>query len=288
MKYDLVICAIAKNEQPYLLEWIAYHRVIGVDHFYLLDNESSDGSFQLLSALQKAGIVTLIRWPNRISYAGFEGIPVGPQVPGYNFVLRLLKTGKLAKWVAFLDLDEFVVPSSGNFKDLIQLYDGCAGVALNWRIFGSSGHRALTANLVIERFKRCSELTFAPNKHVKCCVQVRKIDRANTHVCYPAEGQIVRTNGEEIDYDRDGLEDVILDDVAVINHYFVKSQAEWTNKRNRGRATRPIGDPEKFRDESMFVEYDRNEESDSRIDRFLSATKVEMTVLKERLLDQLV
>jgi hypothetical protein len=194
----------------------------------------------------------------------------------------------MANWVAFLDLDEFVVPSSGDFKDLIRLYDQHAGFALNWRIFGSSGHRQMTSGLVIERFKRCSKLIFDPNKHVKCCVQVKRIDRANTHVCYPTDGQIVRTNGVAINYDRDGLEDIVLDDVAVINHYFVKSHEEWTNKRNRGRATRPIGDSEKFRDEGMFLEYDRNEEFDDRIDRFLFGTKAEMKVLKECLLGQLV
>jgi hypothetical protein len=287
MKYNLVVCAIAKDELPYLLEWIAYYRVLGVDHFYFLDNESSDGSFQLLSALQKMEILTLISWPNRASYPGFEGLPVGPQVPGYNFVLQLLRLGNLADWVAFLDIDEFVVPSNGSFRDLIQQYDQHAGVALNWRIFGSSGHQTMSHNLVIERFTRCANLRFEPNRHVKCCVRVNKMQRANTHICYPSEGQIVRTNGVEVNYDRDGLEDIILDDTAVINHYFVKSRQEWSKKRNRGRATRPIGDSQKFRDEGMFVEYDRNEECDYRIERFVSATKREVDVLKNQLIGQL-
>lgn len=282
-KFNLTVCAIAKNELPYLLEWIAYYRVIGVDHFIILDNDSSDGSFQLLTALQKAGVVTLIRWPNRQSYVGFEGLPVGPQVPGYNFVLRLLKSQNLTKWLSFLDLDEFVVPAVGNFKELLSSYEQHAGLALNWRIFGSAGHRHVSPGLVVERFNRCSKVLFDPNKHVKCCVQPGKIGRANTHVCYPTVDQIVRTNGEPIDYDRDGLENIILDDVAIINHYFVKSHEEWLNKKNRGRATRPIGDADKYREERMFAEYDCNDETDARIARFVLATKAEIQSLKDML-----
>ncbi len=39
----LAICAIFKNEGPYILEWVAYHRAVGFDHFVLYDNASTDG-----------------------------------------------------------------------------------------------------------------------------------------------------------------------------------------------------------------------------------------------------
>ena len=42
MNPRLAIGAIVKNEGPYLLEWIAFHRVVGVDRFFIADNASTD------------------------------------------------------------------------------------------------------------------------------------------------------------------------------------------------------------------------------------------------------
>ena len=37
-QYEVSICAMYKNEAKYILEWIEYHLMIGVDHFYLYNN----------------------------------------------------------------------------------------------------------------------------------------------------------------------------------------------------------------------------------------------------------
>ena len=34
----LAICAIYRDEAPYLREWIEFHRLVGVEHFFLYDN----------------------------------------------------------------------------------------------------------------------------------------------------------------------------------------------------------------------------------------------------------
>ena len=61
----LAICAIFKDEAPYLLEWLAFHRMMGVDAFVLYDNGSSDGGGGLIRASQYAEAVTLIDWSDR-------------------------------------------------------------------------------------------------------------------------------------------------------------------------------------------------------------------------------
>lgn len=32
----LAVCAIFRDEAPYLAEWIEFHRLVGVEHFYPL------------------------------------------------------------------------------------------------------------------------------------------------------------------------------------------------------------------------------------------------------------
>ena len=63
MKYRLSLCLIFKNEAPFLKEWIDYHTIVGVDHFYLYNNNSDDNYKEVLEPYIRQGIVTLIEWP---------------------------------------------------------------------------------------------------------------------------------------------------------------------------------------------------------------------------------
>ena len=49
----LSVCAIIKNEDKYLIEWLIYYKMIGVTKFYIYDNNSSDNSKNILKMLQK-------------------------------------------------------------------------------------------------------------------------------------------------------------------------------------------------------------------------------------------
>ena len=60
---NLAIVAILKNESPYVLEWVEYHRSIGFQKFFLYNNDSTDNVKELLAPYVQAGIVKLIPWP---------------------------------------------------------------------------------------------------------------------------------------------------------------------------------------------------------------------------------
>src|SRR4029077_12293973 len=64
-KYNFSICAIFKNEAAYFREWLEYNLLIGVDHFYLYNNGSTDESASILEPYIQKGVVTLIDWPDR-------------------------------------------------------------------------------------------------------------------------------------------------------------------------------------------------------------------------------
>ena len=51
--YDLAVVAIFKNEGRYLDEWLAYHLLAGVEHFYLYNNDSSDNYKEVLAPLRR-------------------------------------------------------------------------------------------------------------------------------------------------------------------------------------------------------------------------------------------
>ena len=116
----LTVCAIARDESRYLLEWIAYHRTVGVDHFVLFDNESTDAMPEMLARLAAAGIVTVIPWPT-------APFPEGPQVPAYGHAIHRFRD--MTEWLAFIDLDEFLVPvTAADLPAVLRAYPDVVGL----------------------------------------------------------------------------------------------------------------------------------------------------------------
>lgn len=127
-KYYFSICAIFKDESLSLEEWIEYHRLIGVEHFYLYNNNSTDKSVEILEPYIEDGIVTLIDW----------SFPPPSQTAAYNDFKR--KFWDETQWVAFIDLDEYIcLKRATNIKQWIKRYNNYPSIVVYWKNFGSSG-----------------------------------------------------------------------------------------------------------------------------------------------------
>ncbi len=127
-KHYFSICAIFKDESLSLKEWIEYHKLIGVDHFYLYNNNSTDNGVKILKPYIDEGQVTLIDWP----------CPPPSQCAAYNDFKK--KYWNETQWVAFIDLDEYIVPKFDiNLKDWFRRYENYPSVVIYWKMFGSSG-----------------------------------------------------------------------------------------------------------------------------------------------------
>lgn len=127
-KYYFSICAIFKDESLSLKEWIEYHRLIGVDHFYLYNNNSTDNGVEILKPYIDEGLVTLIDWK----------CPPPSQCAAYNDFKTKFWTE--TQWVAFIDLDEYFVPKyDTNLKDWFRRYESYPSIVVYWKMFGSSG-----------------------------------------------------------------------------------------------------------------------------------------------------
>ena len=115
---EVVLVSAMRNEGPFVLEWLAYHRVIGVDQVVIVSNGSTDGSDELLTALAAAGELTFLRTtPAR---------GVAPQSAA----------------VAAFDADEFLNVHVGDrtVQALVSALGGAEAMMLNWRLFGSGGN----------------------------------------------------------------------------------------------------------------------------------------------------
>ena len=99
--YNVSICAIFKNEAPYLKEWIEFNHIVGIDHFYLYNNNSEDDFLSILNPYIQSGLVTLIEWPD--NHKQME-----------CYISCIEEYASETKWMGFIDIEEFVVPKSTN------------------------------------------------------------------------------------------------------------------------------------------------------------------------------
>jgi len=148
------IVATARDEGLSILEWIAYHRVVGFDAFFIYTNDNTDGSFELLQTLAQHNVITLIN--NRVS------AKVSPQQKCYEHSLYFLPQLRLYRWVSYLDIDEFFLPLNcepasidGLFSQInhANLQDSFSAVFFNWKWFGSSHKLEMEDGFVLERFQ---------------------------------------------------------------------------------------------------------------------------------------
>ncbi len=120
--------ACMRNEGPFLLEWVAYHRVIGFTPVIVATNNCTDGSDTLMDALHAAGIATHLR--NTVAPG------TAPQDSGMQMALAYLATDG-PEWLCHLDSDEFLNIRSGTLGALLKT--NAHAIAIAWRAFGDNG-----------------------------------------------------------------------------------------------------------------------------------------------------
>jgi hypothetical protein len=246
----LAIGAIFKNEGPYVLEWVAVHRALGIERFFVADNASTDETTAILAALDRAGLVTHIPFP------GVPGTP--PQLPAYAEILR--RHGSEADWIAFIDADEFLLPAPPHRSVLppvaaLDRDPGIGAIAVNWAVYGSSGLERADPRPVIERFTRRAAQDARTSRHFKTILRPDAFAGTGRtpHAFLLKPGfRIVHADGSRMAPEREGVSRRCLWAPLRVNHYVVKSRQEFLErKRARGRAMR-----NEQRDEAFFERHD--------------------------------
>lgn len=126
-KWSIGVCAIFKNESHHLEEWLEFHSLMGVEHFFLYNDCSTDDFMTVLQPWINNGRVTLRPSKSR------------KQKAIYNHCLR--NGGTRCRWVAFIDLDEFLFSPEGTTLPIaMERYESVPAVFVHWILFGSGGH----------------------------------------------------------------------------------------------------------------------------------------------------
>lgn len=157
----LSICAIIRNEAPYIGEWLEFHRLAGVDRFYLEDDGSTDDTLEVIRRHDDRGDIVIRPWEPDESCCCPQPVPfrASHQVVCFNRFIR--DHGDTTQWVAFIDPDEYLYHR--DLSDVVDLRDRlfeeieatkAPALFVNWLVFGSNGHATKPPGLTIEAYTR--------------------------------------------------------------------------------------------------------------------------------------
>ncbi len=254
---DLGITAIVKNEAFYMKEWIEFHKLVGVEKFYIYDNESTDNLKEVLQPYIDS---------NEVIYKFIKGKKV--QFKAYQD--SIIKNRRKVRMMAFIDIDEFITPKKHStvtefIKNIeTKINHKIDALGINWLMHGFNGYYSKPEGLVCEKFKKC-DFSTDWNKHIKSIVNPRSVVLAyHPHFCVHLFGaKKVNTKGEDIcgpfskpDFDK-----------IIINHYWTKSYEEYLERSKKGKADGCIPIPLEY--DEKYLSVDENNSTD----RYLNLLK---------------
>ncbi|MGV6838825.1 MAG: glycosyltransferase family 2 protein [Planktomarina sp.] len=278
------IVTTMKNEGPFLLEWIAYHRAIGVDQFIVYTNDCTDGTDDFLELLQAKGIVQ--HRDNKFHDSGLK--------PQHHALREAEKEPVIldAEWVICMDVDEYITIKVGD-GTLGALYDAVGDanmIALNWRLFGNADVHEFEDRPIIEQFTKCAhELTRKPHQAWGFKTLFRNngiFKKLGVHRPKGLKPQFwddihwVNGSGAKIPKDmfrnawRSNV-DTYGYDLVQLNHYAVRSAESFLVKRDRGR----VNHVDRDQGLAYWFRMNNNAEENHDIARMLPAFHAELARL---------
>jgi len=123
--YYFSVCSVFKNEAHILEEWILHYLHHGVEHFYLVNDNSNDDYKVIID--KYSNYITLMHNDIVTKDVGRQG-----RIYEKYFRQHLEKT----KWMASIDLDEFLYsPTSINIQNILHTYENYAQIRVDWLHF---------------------------------------------------------------------------------------------------------------------------------------------------------
>lgn len=236
-RHGVAIVTMLKDEESYIDEWLVFHRAAGARHFIIYDNGSTDRTVDIIKARLPAGELTLLPWAGRPTDVT-NAAPFNVQSIAYAHAV--LNFGSSFRWMAFIDLDEFILPKGANtIEEALENVSGFPNVSLPWHMFGTSGHKEKPAGGVLRNYLYRAKNPISRKKNAtnfKCIVDPCEVTEVSIHhfdtrkhgsdTCNDV-GQVFsrKERKGEAFYTAENLQ---------LNHYYTRSLEEFAQKIIKG------------------------------------------------------
>jgi FkbM family methyltransferase len=231
---DVGRCAVVlmvKDEATDILAWLAWYLELGFDACIVYDDDSSDGTWDIL---QQAALVQDVR-PLRT---------VGPKPGRYEVRQEMCYRQALSKWrdefewLAFFDADEFLLLNEDdNIQSFLRRFGEADAVAVNWCNYGSGGHVLKPALPAFEAYTWHGDERQPINRHVKSILRPRKTGPGwrNVHCFDVPDERYVLANGANVVWSK--TEGIIAGEpdwrVAKLMHYQCRSMEHFIERMKK-------------------------------------------------------
>jgi hypothetical protein len=238
MQY-LSLTAIVKKEHHYIKEWLAYYKSIGVEKFYIFNNNKPDKTKEEILKLPFYNDIVVLDFVNKT-----------PDKQKIAYKASISKYGKKTEWMIFCDVDEFFMfNKQTDLKEFLHDYRKHSAVVVPWYLYGSSNHikrpvpvkGTICLSSYLYRKKNISP-------HVKSIVKPSDIVKYIDPHVWKTTKHSVTENTEFIDTSRGGNikeEDYkkLTTNKLRVNHYIVRSHQDFLEKLQRGGGSGRVIDP---------------------------------------------
>ncbi len=261
----LGISTIQRDRAKWLTEWVVFHHLVGFTNFYIYLHKCRDNSKEVVANLQKHFNIQCFEVADDTDR---------PQLVSYHHAYQ--EYGHEIDWMAFIDGDEFLYPSTTNhIGDVLEKfnYQKISALAVYWQCFGSSGHIQDPNGLIIEDYQYRAKLAFLPNRHIKSIVRGRQgqncTSAGNAHIFNTIYG----TYDEQLRPINSGWMKELEPSYTQlrINHYACQSYEFFKNfKKSSGAADVNVNH---IRPDTWWDEYNNNDEHDNTILKYTPSIK---------------
>jgi glycosyltransferase involved in cell wall biosynthesis len=232
--------AMFKNESHSMKEWLDHYIYHGVEHFYLIDDGSTDDYIAILQDYIDRGVVSL--------FVANEGYYLGRQRNLYNrYILPHIKE---TRWLLMVDLDEYVWSVQNIRLDCVLTgFEQFGQIQIQESLFGSNGYENQPKHILPSFTKRCNEYRDTYKYFVNSAFDFYSL---NVHYADFTDRSYM-TNGSVFI--------IAYDYIFLLNHYKCQSREFWNNVK----CTRGDSDNYTVRREECFMHFDMNDVDDSRL-----------------------
>jgi hypothetical protein len=224
MNMKVAICAIIKNEHRYLKEWVEHYLNLGFDEVFLGEDASSRSHQTIIDEIS-SNKVKMVKLSNSAARTNIQ----------LNLYQKYFEKNKNKfDWIAFFDIDEFLILENETLHQFLSDYESYDGVCLAWKYYNANGYIKTPEGNVVDNYTNCfcSPINDCQVKSIVNCHNIQNIEfiHAASHNCV----DVFKNYSFKSSLFGMGYAIPKYWHRAWINHYFTKSWEEWVQRMIRG------------------------------------------------------
>jgi hypothetical protein len=233
-KMEYYICAIMKDEQLFLKEWLDYHLSIGFTEIHLYEDFTSTSHKDITDQYEKVYLHSMSEVPGCISGK------VGRQIAVYNHFCITHNSG----WCLFADIDEYLRLDNISLGDLTNEFKDEVGIEIWWKCYGANGHIKRPSGSIQEAYSDDYLRNWNPCWQFKSFVNLENASKYTSQQSHfincHYHKRLVTTEHKRGDFRQDVNKPLKTFHLCWIDHYISKSWEDYVERLKRGNITKGL------------------------------------------------